>query len=52
MLANSIDIFQRIGEIVVSQIAEEWRDSYIEAEIDEDLAELSPSISRRSSCSE
>lgn len=35
-----MDIFQRIGEIVVGQVLEDWREINVEAELDDDLADL------------
>ena len=40
MFKDSVEIFQKVGEIVVAQISEEWTEANIEAEIDNDLADL------------
>jgi hypothetical protein len=40
MFKDSMEIFQKVGEIIMSQVNEEWVEVNIEAEIDEDLADL------------
>ena len=40
MFKDSVEIFKKIGEIVTSKINEKWIEINVEAEIDEDLADL------------
>lgn len=35
-----MEIFQKVGEIIISQVNDEWVEVNVEAEIDEDLADL------------
>ena len=40
MFNNSMEVFQKVAELVSSQIAESWTEASVEAEIDDSLADL------------
>lgn len=40
MFNDSMAIFHKVSEIIFSQIPEKWKEANLEAEIDEDLADL------------